>query len=113
LTRQSQSGQLTIFEIDNGFKVTRKPNQSDAALMHVDQNIIALKAQKKDVAGVILQVYDVGKKLKLKNIDLSENVVFWTWASPSKLAVVTATSVYHVDVFDNNPNGPPVKVLTR
>jgi hypothetical protein len=29
------------------------------------------------------------KREKLKNVEFNESVVFWTWISPAKLAVVT------------------------
>ena len=37
-------------------------------------------------------------KQKLKNIEFNESVVFWKWVSPAKLAVVTTSSVYTIDI---------------
>jgi len=44
-TNANGEGFLTIIEMDNNFKYTKKPNKADAALMHPTQNIIALKAK--------------------------------------------------------------------
>lgn len=37
-------------------------------------------------------------KLKLKHIQFTEPIKFWTWVNLKKLAVVTGTSVYHIDI---------------
>jgi len=46
---------LITIEPLNNFKVTKKPNKAEAAIMHPEQNIIALKA-KVDANKFILQV---------------------------------------------------------
>ena len=66
--------------------------------MHWSENIIAMKAKTESGVGSIIQVFNLGKKEKLKNLEFTEQVVYWTWASLDKLAVVTATSVYHIDI---------------
>ena len=47
---------MTIIEPTNNFKMSRKPNKAEAALMHPLQNIIALKAKSEAGAGHIVQV---------------------------------------------------------
>lgn len=42
------------------------------------------------------------KKEKLKHVELLEQVVYWRWVNTNKLAVVTGTSVYHLNI--TNPN---------
>jgi len=42
------------------------------------------------------------KKEKLKHIEFLEQVFYWKWVNLSKLAIVTATSVYHINI--TNPN---------
>jgi hypothetical protein len=42
------------------------------------------------------------KKEKLKHLEFLEQVVYWKWVNNSKLAIVTGTSVYHINI--NNPN---------
>ncbi len=51
------------------------------------------------------------KKEKLKHVELNEQVVFWRWVNLTKLAVVTPSSVYHLNI--SNPNEPYVKILDR
>ena len=90
---------ITIIELDNNFKVQKKPNKADAqALMHWKENIIAMKAKTESGVGSIIQIFNLGKKEKLKNMEFNEQVVFWAWISLEKLAIVTTTSVYHADI---------------
>lgn len=46
----------------------------------------------------------MAKKEKLKDLSFTENVVYWKWFSVKKLAIVTGTSVYHVDITNPNEN---------
>lgn len=57
-----------------------------------------MKAKTENGLGSIIQVFHLGKKEKLKNVEFNEQVVFWAWVSVEKLAVVTATCVYHLDI---------------
>ena len=79
--------------------------------MHPLQNIIALKAKSEVGAGHIVQVWNMDTKQKLKNVEFPEPVIFWKWPNASKLAIVTATNVFHIDI--NNPNEDQSKVLER
>jgi clathrin heavy chain len=84
--------------------VTRKPsNKAEGALMHLTENIIALKAPNESLGrGHILQIYNLDQKKKLKTIELTENIVFWKWVSTTKLAIVTNSSVYHINIANEN-----------
>ena len=75
--------------------------------MHWSKMIIALKAQQRT-----LQIFDLSQKQKLKSAVMNEDVVFWKWISETSLGLVTDTSVYHWDVFDQTQNAP-VKVFDR
>lgn len=66
--------------------------------MHITDNIIALKAKSPNGTGHILQIFNMAQKEKLKDITFSEPIVFWKWVNAAKLAIVTQTSVYHVDI---------------
>jgi clathrin heavy chain len=80
--------------------------------MHTTQNIVALKAPNESLGkGHILQIYNMDQKKKLKHIELSENIVYWRWVSTSKLAIVTGTSVYHINIDDEASK--EVKILDR
>jgi hypothetical protein len=51
---KNDEGQLTIIDLKNNFNITRKPNKSEGALMHITDNIIALKAKAPTGTGHIL-----------------------------------------------------------
>ena len=61
--------------------------------------------------GHVVQIFNMAKKEKLKDLSFTENVTYWKWISNKKIALVTATSVYHVDI--TNPNENQVKILDR
>jgi clathrin heavy chain len=50
------------------------------------------------------------QRQKMKHIEI-ENVVFWKWVNSSILALVTASSVYHLNIENTNQN--EVKVMDR
>jgi clathrin heavy chain len=75
--------------------------------MHWNKLIIALKAQQRT-----LQIFDLGNKSKLKSATMSEDVVFWKFFNENTLGLVTDTSVYHWNIFDQN-QASPVKVFER
>lgn len=75
--------------------------------MHWTKQIIALRAQSRT-----LQIFDLGQKMKLKSATMNEDVVFWKWVSESTLGLVTETSVYHWDIF-NEAQAAPVEVFKR
>lgn len=102
--------QISIVELTNNLNIVRRPGSKvDGALMHISDNIICLKAPN-DPQGHILQIFNLNSKQKLKNIEFSENIVFWRWANAHILAVVTASSVYHVDISNDSKE---VKVFDR
>ena len=45
-----------------------------------------------------LQIFNLEMKSKMKSFQIQQPVVFWKWISPSKLGLVTASSVYHWDM---------------
>lgn len=75
--------------------------------MHWTKQIIALRAQSRT-----LQIFDLEKKQKLKSATMNEDVVFWKWISESTLGLVTETSVYHWDIY-NETQAAPVEVFKR
>eukprot|EP01097_Dermamoeba_algensis_P002873 TRINITY_DN2141_c0_g1_i1.p1 TRINITY_DN2141_c0_g1~~TRINITY_DN2141_c0_g1_i1.p1 ORF type:complete len:348 (-),score=48.91 TRINITY_DN2141_c0_g1_i1:19-1008(-) len=75
----------------------RLPTAADAALMSPKEKIIALRA------GQQIQIFNIVQKQRLKVHQFPEQIVFWKWASPSVLALVTATAVYHWSLEDNQP----------
>jgi len=96
--------QVTMIDLKNGAQVTRRPMQAEAAIMNPDQNILALRS------GTTIQIFNLDTKAKLKSHQMPEALVFWKWTSPSNLALVTATSVWHWSLAGE---GAPVKVFDR
>mmetsp|Transcript_46155 Transcript_46155/g.70589 ORF Transcript_46155/g.70589 Transcript_46155/m.70589 type:complete len:1732 (-) Transcript_46155:57-5252(-) len=107
--------QVTMVDLRNGAQVTRRPIQAEAAIMNPEQNILALRS------GTTLQIFNLDAKSKLKSHNMPEPIVFWKWTSPTNLALVTGTSVYHwalegagapVKVFDRHPTlGPNTQII--
>jgi len=69
--------------------------------MHWNKDIIALKAAQRN-----LQIFDLGKKAKLKSTMMNEDVLFWKWFDGKSLGLVTDTSVYHWDIMDATQETP-------
>ena len=40
-------------------------------------------------------------KQKLKHIEFTDTIKFWTWVNASKLAIITNSSVFHIDITKN------------
>eukprot|EP00742_Colponemidia_sp_Colp-10_P000714 GILJ01000776.1.p1 GENE.GILJ01000776.1~~GILJ01000776.1.p1 ORF type:complete len:1719 (+),score=373.80 GILJ01000776.1:96-5252(+) len=110
-TAADNSQQVVIIDCNNGFSVTRRPMKAESAIMNPVSNIIALKAAKADGStGCVLQIFNLETKTKLKAHQWEQNVVFWRWLSPNKIAMVTGTSVFH---WSMEAEEPPVKVFDR
>ena len=75
--------------------------------MHWHKQVIALKAQQRT-----LQIFDLGQKIKLKSATMNEDVLFWKWISIDTLGLVTESSIFHWNVFDN-AQAAPTKVFER
>ena len=69
--------------------------------MHWHKQVIALKAQQRT-----LQIFDLGQKVKLKSTMMNEDVLFWKWISVDVLGLVTETSIFHWNVFDDKEPAP-------
>jgi clathrin heavy chain len=103
-TAADGSKQVVIIEMDNNNNMTRKPMAAEAAIMNPVTRIIALRA------GTTLQIVNLDLKAKMKTHQMPEAPVFWRWASPSLIALVTATSVYHWSIEGSSE---PQKVFDR
>lgn len=42
------------------------------------------------------------KKEKLKDITFAETISYWKWISDNKIALVTPTAIYHLDIFSQD-----------
>jgi len=81
--------QVTMVDLRNGAQVSRRAITAEAAIMHPTQSIIALRS------GVTVQIFNLDAKAKMKSHTMPENVLYWTWANETTLAMVTGTSVFH------------------
>lgn len=104
---ENASPELIIIELKNGNNIIRRPIKADSAIMHWTQQIIALKAQQRT-----LQIFDLQNKAKLKSATMNEDISFWKFFNESTLGLVTDTSVYHWNIFDQT-QAQPQKVFER
>ena len=81
----------------------KRPITADSALMNPASKVIALKATVAGAAGDSLQIFNLEMKSKMKSFQIAQPVVFWKWISPSKLGLITATTVYHWDMNVRSP----------
>lgn len=97
----AQGNTVAIVDLKNNFEVTRKNMSADNAIMHTEQNVIALRAN-----GTALQVFNLSTKQRLKSYTIESPVVLWKWLTDDVLGLVTATTIYTWNVFDGTNNGP-------
>jgi len=101
---EGEQVQIVIIDLANPQALTRRPISADAAIMNPTEKLLALKA------GNALQIFNIDQKVKVKAVQMHDNVVFWKWVSSRTLALVTATAVYHW-YMDNTAD--PQKVFDR
>lgn len=89
---------VVIVDMASPMSPMRRPITAESALMNPASKVIALKATVPSVAGDSLQIFNLEAKSKMKSFQITQPVVFWKWITPSKLGLVTATSVYHWDM---------------
>jgi len=97
-----------IFELNNlESKFVQGFTKAESAIMHWTKKVIAMQTQRR-----ILQISDLTAPATLKLATMNEDVIFWKWISESSIGIVTDTSVYHWDIFDQN-QAAPVEVFKR
>ena len=101
---EGEQVQIVIIDLANPQALTRRPISADAAIMNPTEKLLALKA------GNALQIFNIDQKVKVKAVQMHDNVVFWKWVSSRTLALVTATAVYHWYMDDT---ADPQKVFDR
>ena len=82
----------------------RRPITADSAIMNPISKVIALKA------GKTLQIFNMELKAKMKAHNMTEDVVFWKWLTPSLVGLVTDQTVYHWTIEGDSP---PQKMFDR
>ncbi|KAH9275316.1 hypothetical protein BASA83_002084 [Batrachochytrium salamandrivorans] len=99
-----EQNQVVIIDMTQPQNLVRRPITADSAIMNPVANIIALKA------GRQLQIFNLELKAKIKAHAMTEEVVFWKWATPKMLGLVTETAVYH---WSLEGEASPVKIFDR
>lgn len=89
---------VVIVDMASPMSPMRRPITAESALMNPASKVIALKATVPSVAGDSLQIFNLEAKSKMKSFQITQPVVFWKWITPSKLGLVTSSSVYHWDM---------------
>lgn len=97
----STSPEVIIVNLKNNNSVMKRPIKADSAIMHYNQEIIALKAQQRTV-----QIFHLGEKRKIKSTTMPEDIVYWKWFDDKSLGIVTDTAAYHWDIFDKEQAAP-------
>ncbi|KNH08069.1 clathrin heavy chain protein [Perkinsela sp. CCAP 1560/4] len=98
------SGSLVIVNV-NDFTDMRLPMKDvDSAKMNPKARILALRSN------LQIQIYNLDLKTRIQTTNLSEPVAHWGWVDGKTLAIVSATSVYHWNIEQDNG---PVKAFDR
>lgn len=72
--------------------------KAEAVLLHPDKLTIACRAKNPSNGAAVIQVFDLSNKSKIGQVELNEEVGFWTWINAEILAIVTKSSVYHLNI---------------
>ncbi|BGP54666.1 hypothetical protein JCM8202_001037 [Rhodotorula sphaerocarpa] len=113
--REENNGtkQVAIIDMEDPNNVVRRPISAESAIMHLDDKVIALRAQRQ------LQIFNIELKQKVRAHLMHEDVSFWKWISPTTIGIVTDTAVYHWTCYapasqpDAAVSDTPVKVFDR
>ena len=88
----------------------RKMAKADGVMMHPTQNIMALRASDGQNK-VMIQVFNLDTRNKLKDIVFNGDVTFWTWLNETTIGLVTSQSVYVLNISEMN--SPAKKCFDR
>ena len=108
-----QQGNASVITCDimNNFAISkRKMAMADGVMMHPTQNIMSVRA-KNGQNNIMIQVYNLDTKQKLKDINLNYEITFWKWLNQKTIGLVSPTSVYTLDISEMN--SPAKKVFDR
>ena len=82
---------------------------ADGVMMHPTQNIMAVRAKNQN--NIMIQVYNLDTRQKLKDINLNYEITFWKWLNQKTIGLVSPTSVFTLDISEMN--SPARKVFDR
>lgn len=84
----------------------------DAALMHKERNVIAVRAMQGENTLVQVsyppsdfaaKIFDLEGKQKIKQAEIQDSIVYWKWINNNKIAAVTKAAVFHIDITNQEP----------
>ena len=88
----------------------RKMAKAEGVMMHPHQNIMAVRANN-GTNNVMIQVFNLDTRTKLKDIVLNSDVTFWTWLNDRTIGLVSSQSVFTLDIGEMN--SPAKKCFNR
>ena len=65
---------VSIIDLSNNNEIVKKNMGGDNAIMHPSEMIISIRAN-----GIIVQIFNLNTKEKLKSFQMDEPIVFWKW----------------------------------
>ena len=107
-----QQGQASVIVCDlmKNMEISkRKMAMADGVMMHPTQNIMAVRAKNQN--NIMIQVYNLDSRQKLKDITLNYEVTFWKWLNERTIGLVSPSSVFTLDISEMN--SPARKVFDR
>lgn len=110
--KETAGGQtnVVVCDVQKNFAISKRKIQAEAVMMHPSKNIMAVRAKNPQNA-IILQVYNLDTKSKMKDLIINYEVVFWKWLNDSTIGLVTTTSVLSLSILEMN--SPAKKVFDR
>ena len=107
-----QQGQASVIVCDlmKNMEISkRKMAMADGVMMHPTQNIMAVRAKNQN--NIMIQVYNLDTRQKLKDLNLNYEVTFWKWLNERTIGLVSPSSVFTLDISEMN--SPARKVFDR
>lgn len=101
---------VVVCDVKTNFAISKRKISAEGVMMHPTMNVMAVRAKNPQNA-IILQVYNLDTKVKMKDIIINYEVVFWKWLNDSTIGIVTTTSVLLLSIDDVNV--PAKKIFDR
>jgi len=101
---------ISVVDLQNPSGIETHGINADSAILNPMTEIIALKAD--TPSGQVLQIFNLKMKVRMKHhtIPDTDKVSFWRWISPSTIALVTTTAIFH---WSMEGDSKPTKFFDR
>jgi clathrin heavy chain len=100
---------VIVCDVGKNFEFSKRKITAEGVMMHPTRNVMAVRAKNNN--SLMIQVYDLDSKSKLKDITVNFDVTFWTWINNSIIGLVSPTSVFLLSIDDMN--SPARKIFDR